>query len=172
MHIRQATLQDLKEIMCTTELAFENELTSDNQEHTLVEELMRSDSYIPELTLVATIDNKIVGYIMYSKITIDAYDGFAMAPLSVHPDYQKQGIGTALLHYTLSMIPLSVPVVILGHPSYYNKFGFIKASTYNIKAPFEVQMMYLWYEHQNKLKKKVFRGQLFIRKHFSKYNKT
>lgn len=138
MHIRQATLQDIKEIMCTTELAFENEPTSDNQEHTLVEELMRSDSYIPELTLVATIHNKIVGHIMYSKITIDAYDGFAMAPLSVHPDYQKQGIGTALLHYTLSMIPLSVPVVILGHPSYYNKFGFVKASTYNIKAPFEV----------------------------------
>lgn len=138
MHIRQATLQDLKEIMCTTELAFENEPTSDNQEHTLVEELMRSDSYIPELTLVATIDNKIVGHVMYSKIKIDAYDGFAMAPLSVHPDYQKQGIGTALLHYTLSMIPLSIPVVILGHPSYYNKFGFVKASTYNIKAPFEV----------------------------------
>lgn len=138
MYIRQATLQDLKEIMCTTELAFENEPTSDNQEHTLVEELMRSDSYIPELTLVATIDNKIVGHIMYSKIKIDGYDGFAMAPLSVHPDYQKQGIGTALMHYTLSMIQLSVPVVILGHPSYYTKFGFVKASTYNIKAPFEV----------------------------------
>ena len=97
MHIRQATLQDLKEIMCTTELAFENELTSDNQEHTLVEELMRSDSYIPELTLVATIDNKIVGHIMYSKIKIDVYDGFAMAPLSVHPDYQKQGIGRKMM---------------------------------------------------------------------------
>ncbi len=38
MHIRQTTLQDLKEIMCTTELAFENEPTRDNQEHTLVEE--------------------------------------------------------------------------------------------------------------------------------------
>lgn len=138
MKIRQATLQDLKDIMYTTELAFENEPMSDNQEHTLVEELMHSDSYIPELTVVATIGNKIVGHIMYSKIKIDEYDGVAMAPLSVHPDYQKQGIGTALMHYTLSKIPLSVPIVILGHPSYYTKFGFIKASTYKIKAPFEV----------------------------------
>ncbi|QYA42951.1 N-acetyltransferase [Macrococcoides bohemicum] len=158
MHIRQATLQDLKEIMCTTELAFENELTSDNQEHTLVEELMRSDSYIPELTLVATIDNKIVGHIMYSKIKIDVYDGFAMAPLSVHPDYQKQGVGTALLHYTLSIIPLSVPVVILGHPSYYNKFGFVKASIYNIKAPFEVPDDVFMVRASEKVKEKGIQG--------------
>lgn len=158
MHIRQATLQDLKEIMCTTELAFENEPTSDNQEHTLIEELMRSDSYIPELTLVATIDNKIVGHIMYSKIKIDVYDGFAMAPLSVHPDYQKQGIGTALLHYTLSMIPLSVPVVILGHPSYYNKFGFVKASIYNIKAPFEVPDDVFMVRASEKVKEKGIQG--------------
>ncbi|WP_414043861.1 GNAT family N-acetyltransferase [Macrococcus sp. EM39E] len=138
MEIRQATYEDLKEIIHTTQLAFENEEMSDNQEHKLVEELMQSDSYIAELSVVALVGDTIVGHIMYSKIKINENNGLAMAPLSIHPDYQKQGIGTALMTYTLSKIPIDQPIVILGHPSYYTKFGFIPASTYNIKPPFDV----------------------------------
>lgn len=138
MKMRQASFEDIKAIMHTTQLAFENEEMSDNQEHKLVEELMQSDSYIPELSVVAVLNDKIVGHIMYSKIKIGTHDGLAMAPLSVHPDHQKQGIGKALMEHTLAKIPLEIPVVILGHPSYYAKFGFIPASTYNIKPPFAV----------------------------------
>lgn len=138
MEIRQATPADLKTIMHITQLAFENEALSDHQEHYLVERLTNSDDHIPELSRVAIINDKIIGHIMYSKITINQCDGLAMAPLSVHPDYQRQGVGKGLLHDTLNRIPMDVPVIILGHPEYYSKFGFIPASTYNITPPFEV----------------------------------
>ncbi|MCE4955977.1 GNAT family N-acetyltransferase [Macrococcoides caseolyticum] len=138
MKIRQAQLEDLKAIIITTKLAFKNEVQSDQTEHKIVDELMHSESYIPELTLVAEIDNAIVGHIMYSKIKIGQHDGYAMAPLSVHPDYQKQGIGNALMEHTLRKIPKNIPVIILGHPSYYVKFGFVPASRYHITPPFDV----------------------------------
>ncbi|WP_414047726.1 GNAT family N-acetyltransferase [Macrococcus equi] len=138
MIIRQATFEDLTAIMYTTQQAFKDEPMSDNKEHDLVAQIMQSTSYIPELSMVAEIDEVIVGHIMYSKVKINHYDALAMAPLSVHPEYQNQGIGTALMHNTLAEIPIATPIVILGHPSYYTKFGFIPASTYDIKPPFSV----------------------------------
>lgn len=81
---------------------------------------------------------------MLSKITIEqggtTVDSLALAPVSVAPGHQKKGIGGKLIVAALEKAKeLGYgSVVVLGHPEYYPKFGFKKASEWNIKAPFEV----------------------------------
>ncbi|MDQ0242938.1 putative N-acetyltransferase YhbS [Bacillus fengqiuensis] len=64
----------------------------------------------------------------------------ALAPVSVVPEYQKKGIGSQLIHTALKNAKERGyhSVIVLGHKSYYPKFGFKTASSWNIKAPFEV----------------------------------
>ncbi len=68
------------------------------------------------------------------------YEALALAPLSVLPNYQNKGIGSKLINEGNKIAKeLGFKVVIvLGHEKYYPKFGFKKASDYNIKASFEV----------------------------------
>lgn len=101
------------------------------------------DAFVPALSIVA-VDEEIVGHIMLSKITIEqdgaSVDSLALAPVSVARGRQKKGIGGKLIAAALEKAKeLGYgSVVVLGHPGYYPKFGFKKASEWNIKAPFEV----------------------------------
>ena len=78
--------------------AFDSAEHADGNEQDLVDALRKGDSYIPELSLVAEIDGKIVWHIMFTKLRIGNSTQLALAPLSVLPEYQKQGVGTALIH--------------------------------------------------------------------------
>lgn len=110
----------------------------------LVDRLRLSEAFIPELSLVATIDNKIVGYILFTKILVIDEDkevpSLALAPMAVHPDYQKQGIGTHLIHHGFSKArELGYKsAIVLGHAEYYPKFGFVPTSKWLIKPPYHV----------------------------------
>lgn len=55
------------------------------------------DAFIPELSLVAEADGKIVGHIMFTKAMVNGKTVLALAPLSVLPEYQRKGIGKALI---------------------------------------------------------------------------
>lgn len=125
--------------------AFLHEEYSDKKEHLLVNNIRKSDAFIPELSLVAINDsNEVVGHILLSKITIVDHDkvadSLALAPVSVAPDYQKKGIGSRLIHAALQKAKDIGyhSVIVLGHKDYYPKFGFKQASLWNIKPPFEV----------------------------------
>jgi predicted N-acetyltransferase YhbS len=119
---------------------------SDKKEHELVARIRKSEVFIPELSLVAiNQDNQeIVGHNLLSKIRIinkDIFsDSLALAPVSVLPEYQNKGIGKLLIHEALNIAKgLGFhSVIVLGHPEYYPKFGFQKASLYGIQPPFEV----------------------------------
>jgi len=109
--------------------------------------MRKSSSFIPKLSLVATDknNNKILGHILLSKIKISKDDNewvesLALAPVSVLPEYQNKGIGGLLITEALKKAKeLGYnSVVVLGHPEYYPKFGFKKASLWGIKAPFDV----------------------------------
>ena len=97
MIIRQEHNKEFHSIYALVKAAFESAEHADGNEPDLVNALRKSDSYIPELSLVAEIDGKIVGHIMFTKLKIGNQVQLALAPLSVLPDYQKQGIGTALI---------------------------------------------------------------------------
>jgi predicted N-acetyltransferase YhbS len=124
MIIRPETEQDyasINEINC---LAFNKE--SDD----LVEKIRQSREYIPKLSLVAALDGEVVGHVMFSKAKIVSdrlsTPVLALGPIAVRPEHQKQGIGSALIRHGMQKgTELNYPLVLLiGHPSYYPRFGF------------------------------------------------
>ncbi|OOZ83775.1 GNAT family N-acetyltransferase [Bacillus cereus] len=141
--IRQEQKNDYRKTEEVVKEAFLHEEFSDKTEHELVSRIRKCDAFIPELSIIA-VDEEIVGHIMLSKITIEqgatSVESLALAPVSVVRDHQKKGIGGKLIVAALEKAKeLGYgSVVVLGHPEYYPKFGFKKASEWNIKAPFEV----------------------------------
>lgn len=114
------------------------------EEPRLVDAIRESPSFIPELSLVAVIDDHIVGHIMFSDISIRAEEGdvpaLALAPVAVLPQHQNQGIGSKLMERGLqesARLGHEI-VIVIGHPEYYPRFGFKPARAQGLEAPFEV----------------------------------
>ena len=140
LEIRQENPNDYEEVYNVIKTAFETAEESDGNEQDLVVDLRKSNNFIPELSLVAVKDKKIVGYILFTKIKIGDNVELALAPLGILPEYQRQGIGGELIkegHRIAKSLGYHYSVV-LGSDKYYPKFGYEKASNYGIKAPFEV----------------------------------
>jgi putative acetyltransferase len=139
--IRQETQGDFKEVFEVNRGAF-----GQDNEARLVDALRNNAIvFVPELSLVATDNNKIVGYILFTKINIEDDNGktnesLALAPLSVRPEMQKSGIGGQLIREGLEVAKKMgfKSVIVLGHQHYYPKFGFEPAYKWHIKPPFEV----------------------------------
>ena len=147
IEIRQENKKDYAEVYNVIKKAFMSAEHCDGNEQDLVVNLRESNNFIPELSLVAIDDNKIVGYILFTKIRIGRYEELALAPLAVLPEYQKQGIGKKLIeegHKKAKKLGYHYSIV-LGSERYYPKFGYVPASQYGyvpasqygIKAPFE-----------------------------------
>ncbi|HJV20525.1 MAG TPA: N-acetyltransferase [Sediminibacterium sp.] len=138
--IRQENKDDIKDIYVINTLAFGKE-----NEAKLVDLLRDSDTFVPELSLVAEIGNEIVGHILFTKIKIEddnknEFESLALAPMAVKPDMQKKGIGGQLIRAGLNKArELNFKsVIVLGHKHYYPKFGFVPTYKWNIKSPFDV----------------------------------
>lgn len=140
MIIRKEKLEDYNIIYSVVKEAFKSAEYTDGNEQDLVNKLRKSEAYIPELSLVAEIDKKIVGHIMFTKVKINTHIALALAPLSVLPQYQKQGIGKALInegHKIAKELGYEYSIV-LGSEKYYPKMGYVTADTFKITAPFDV----------------------------------
>lgn len=144
MKIRKEESKDYKKVFDLIKNAFENEEYTDQKEQFLVERLRNSESFVPELSLVAEIDGDIVGYILLTKIKIVNNDlqetSLALAPIAVLKKYQGKGIGGKLIqeaHQKAKELEFS-SVILLGHEKYYPKFGYKMTKEYGIKLPFEV----------------------------------
>lgn len=138
--IRQEESTDWAEVKKVIEEAFATMTMSDHREHFLVDRLRHSEYFIPELSLVAVnAEGNIVGHVMPTKVNLETADCkeeiLALAPLSVHPPFQRQGIGTSLIKEAESIAHrLGYKyIAILGDPTYYGKFGYKRASDYRIK---------------------------------------
>lgn len=138
--IRKETESDYLEVYKINESAFGRDT-----EANLVERLRKGKAFIPDLSLVARVENRIAGYILFSKIKIrdgqeNDYDSLALAPLAVRPDLQRKGIGGKLI--TCGLIRAGElgykSVIVLGDEHYYPRFGFAPCRKWNIKAPFNV----------------------------------
>ena len=95
------------------------------------------------LSLVAVIDERMVGHLFFSPVTIESpersWPGLGLAPLTVLPEYQRQGIGTALMNKGLEECRRlgHERVIVLGHADYYPRFGFERASRCGVRFEFE-----------------------------------
>ena len=140
LEIRQEKPKDYEEVYNVVKTAFATAEHSDGNEQDLVAKLRKSNNFIPELSLVAIQDNKVVGYILFTKIKVGKYKELALAPLAVLPEYRRQGIGKKLInegHRIAKKLGYHYSIV-LGSEEYYPKSGYVPASQYGIKAPFEV----------------------------------
>jgi putative acetyltransferase len=103
-----------------------------------VDDLRRSGRLT--ISLVAECDNGIVGHIAFSPVTIDDIPcGLGLAPLAVRPDRQRQGIGGALIRAGVEACRSRRArfVVVLGDPGYYGRFGFQRASAWQLVDEYE-----------------------------------
>lgn len=146
MEIRVEKFKDYKDVEELTYNAFlKAGITEEIKEHILVKKIREDKCFIPELSLVAEEDGKILGHIMYSIMNIKTNEGkqietLSLAPVSVHVDYQKQGIGSELIRYSLDQAKQLGygSVIVVGHENYYPKFGFKQAKLFNLDCEFEV----------------------------------
>ena len=91
----------------------------------------------PEISLVYEDDGAIVGHVMLTRMEMGEHRPFQLSPLSVLPSHQNRGIGSALTREALRLAdeqrePL---VLVLGHPTYYPRFGFEPAAPLGLEAP-------------------------------------
>jgi putative acetyltransferase len=97
----------------------------------------------PVISLVATIDAEVVGHIMFSPVTLAGNSNLkvmGLAPMAVLPVHQNQGIGSELVRAGLEecrRMRFSA-VVVLGHPAFYPRFGFLPSSKFGIDSEYEV----------------------------------
>ena len=114
-----------------------------------MEKLHQSNSFIPELSLVAKTERgEIIGYILLTEVKIQSQNGsvksLSVAPLAVHPQYQHCGVGGALLHTAHEKAAKLgyETAVLIGHKDYYPRFGYRQAIDYDITFPFDVPPQY------------------------------
>lgn len=140
VNIRQETPDDYQWVIELTERAFETMPFSDGKEGQLVHNLRKSNSFIPELSLVAEHDGKVVGHILFTPVIIDngteKFNSLILGPVSVYPELQNKGIGSQLI-LTGHQKALELghqSVILVGHAAYYPRFGYRPCSIWNIKS--------------------------------------
>lgn len=137
--IRPETKDDYRAVEELTREAFYNLYVPGCDEHYLCHILRGHPDFLPELDYVAEADGRIVGSIMYSKSVLIGDDGenvpiVSFGPVCVHPDYQRKGVGTALIGKTGAMAEaMGYPaIVIYGDPHNYCKHGFRNGVDYRV----------------------------------------
>ena len=146
--IRPETQSDQDAIREVNEQAFGRPL-----EANVVEKVRQSSGFLPELSLVVECEGQIIGHVLFSELTIEgenrAWTVLALGPIAVRPEFQKQGIGGKMIQAGFERATtLGYGVVVLiGHPTYYPRFGFVPESQFGLKCaipvPDDVFMAYL-----------------------------
>ena len=137
IEISPETPADFTAVREVNELAFEQPA-----EAGLVDALRRAAH--PTISLVAVDDGRVVGHIFFSPVTIEGPQGISdamgLAPMAVRPECQNRGIGSLLVREGLAAcVGLDEHVVVvLGHPHYYPRFGFVPAATKGLSCEYPV----------------------------------
>lgn len=137
--IRLENESDYEQTEELTREAFWNIYNPGCNEHFILHELRSRDTYLPELHYVAEYKGKVIGSIVYCKGKIvdellGVHEVIGFGPISVLPEYQRDGIGSMLINHTINKAREMgfVAILICGNPEYYHRFGFISASEYGI----------------------------------------
>ena len=133
IEIREERGEDLAAIRDVNKRAFDQD-----HEGKIVDALRSNGAAL--LSLVATVDDQVVGHIMYSPITIGEVTGAALGPMAVVPEHQGQGIGSKLVQAGNQRIKdAGWPfIIVIGHANFYPRFGFTPAGLLGITCEWEV----------------------------------
>jgi len=137
INLRPEQAEDYQGITRVNDVAFKRKA-----EGKLIEELRKADDFNSNLSIVAETEAEVIGHILFTPVSIKnnghQNKSLALAPMAVLPEFQKRSVGKLLVIFGLQIAKESgyESVVVLGYPSYYSKFGFKRASKWNIKSPF------------------------------------
>jgi len=145
--IRTETEADYETITVVNDLAFGR-----GNEGKLVKALREIEGFEPRLSLVAELggeligqtDSKTIGHVLFTPITIQGvesdYPSLSLGPIAVIPDYQKDGIGGKLIleGHRIALELGYTSVILLGHPSYYPRFGYRTAELWGLTNPWGI----------------------------------
>jgi putative acetyltransferase len=136
MRIRSELEQDHAAIRAVNAAAFGTSAEAD-----LVDALRAGAS--PIVSLVAEAGGAVVGHILFSPVTLPGHPGLrimGLAPMAVLPEFQRGGIGSALVRAGLEACGRLGfgAVVVLGRPGYYPRFGFVPSARFHIGCEYDV----------------------------------
>ena len=137
MIIREEQSRDVAAIRRVTLDAFDGSAEAD-----LVDTLRANGRF--KLSLVAELDGEVIGHILFTVVTIEDADplprALGLAPLAVLSEFQRKGVGSALMRRSLERCRDlgHDAIVVVGHPEYYPKFGFLPASRYGLRCEYDV----------------------------------
>lgn len=118
----------------------------------MVNKLSKNSSYINYLALVTKLENKIIGYISFTKVKLNNLDVLALALLAILPKCQDNAIRTLLInnaHNKAKILGYAL-ILVLGNQDYYKRFNYIVATKSNISCPFVVNPIhYLAFPNKN-----------------------
>jgi len=124
--LRKETASDIEAITEVTIAAFKDHPVSHQTEQFIIKALREAGALT--LSIVAEIDGRVVGHIAFSPVTISdgTKDWYGLGPISVLPEYQKQGIGKSLINEGLSLLKElgGQGCALVGEPNYYKQLGF------------------------------------------------
>jgi putative acetyltransferase len=133
--VRAETADDFRAIDVVNLSAFQGEA-----EAQLIGELRKSEAFIPDLSLVAELNGRIVGHVVLTKVQFTSARGeteiLALGPMSVVPSQSHRGIGSELIEAAVARArPLCyTAIVVAGHPDYYLRFGFRPAKDWGVSC--------------------------------------
>jgi putative acetyltransferase len=135
--IRPETIEDRIAVRSVNDAAF-----GQTNESALIDLIRAGDA--PYISFVAVRHESVVGHILFTAVSVEPSRTevriAGLGPMSVRPEVQRQGIGTRLVEAGLiecSRVGYDA-VVVLGHPEYYPRFGFIPASRYGLRCEYSV----------------------------------
>jgi putative acetyltransferase len=124
--IRNETEVDVDAIAEVTVAAFKTLAISDHTEQFIIAALRSAGALT--VSLVAETEGRVVGHVAFSPVTVSdgSRDWYGLGPVSVLPEYQRRGIGSALVRKGLSRLNTlgAGGCCLVGHPEYYGRFGF------------------------------------------------
>ena len=126
MILRKETVADIDAITAVTMAAFENHPFSRQTEHLIIHALRKANALT--LSIVAEMEGRVVGHIAFSPVVMSdgTTDWYGLGPISVLPEFQRQGIGKSLMNKGLSELKAlgAQGCALVGDPNYYKQFGF------------------------------------------------
>ncbi|MEO5822774.1 MAG: N-acetyltransferase [Vicinamibacteraceae bacterium] len=131
--VRDEQPGDLAAIRAVNDAAFDQPLEG------RIVEALRAHGAV-RLSLVAEVDGRVVGHILFSPVTSAGSEGLGLGPMAVTPEQQRRGVGGALIEAALARLRAAgCPfVVVLGHHGFYTRFGFVPASRHGLRCEWDV----------------------------------
>ena len=133
---RTETPADVAAVRAVNLAAFETAEEAD-----LVDALRRDPAWIGDYSMVSVDDNDtVVGYALLTRCHIGETPALCLAPCAVLPEHQRTGAGSAATHAVLEAARRAGEqyVTVLGHPTYYPRFGFVRASEHGVRMNIDV----------------------------------